>query len=132
MAVGMQKVMGVSGAESLNVAASIFMDDGSAADDQTVHRGLTESELFTIMTSAWRTSRAQSWRRTLRLRGFDRAPADGGDHDGAGDHHVIEDLHSRDRETGDRGQSGCEDREDGGEHHRRGGRRAREMGCTWR
>src|SRR5262245_30786843 len=52
MAVGMQKVMGVSGAESLNVAASIFM--GQTEAPLTIRpfiAGLTESELFTIMTS---------------------------------------------------------------------------------
>ncbi len=52
MAVGMQKVMGVSGAESLNVAASIFM--GQTEAPLTIRpfiAGLTESELFTIMVS---------------------------------------------------------------------------------
>src|SRR3954451_13601829 len=52
MAIGMQKVMGVSGAESLNVAASIFM--GQTEAPLTIKpfiAGLTESELFTIMTS---------------------------------------------------------------------------------
>src|SRR5690348_1680316 len=52
MAIAMQKVMGVSGAESLNVAASIFM--GQTEAPLTIRpflAGLTESELFTIMTS---------------------------------------------------------------------------------
>jgi len=52
MAIVMQKVMGVSGAESLNVAASIFM--GQTEAPLTIKpflEGLTESELFTIMTS---------------------------------------------------------------------------------
>src|SRR5437016_5909946 len=52
MAIGMQKVMGVSGAESLNVAASIFM--GQTEAPLTIKPclgGLTESELFTIMTA---------------------------------------------------------------------------------
>src|SRR4051812_10231758 len=52
MAIGMQKIMGVSGAESLNVAASIFM--GQTEAPLTIRpfiAGLTESELFTIMTS---------------------------------------------------------------------------------
>ena len=51
MAVAMQKIMGVSGAESLNVAASIFM--GQTEAPLTIKpflAGLTESELFTIMT----------------------------------------------------------------------------------
>src|SRR6204780_911768 len=48
----MQKVMGASGAESLNVAASIFM--GQTEAPLTIRpfiAGLTESELFTIMVS---------------------------------------------------------------------------------
>jgi concentrative nucleoside transporter, CNT family len=52
MAVVMQKVMGTSGAESMNVAASIFM--GQTEAPLTIRpfiAGLTESELFTIMTS---------------------------------------------------------------------------------
>src|ERR1700690_1881193 len=52
MAIMMQKIMGVSGAESLNVAASIFM--GQTEAPLTIKpflAGLTESELFTIMTA---------------------------------------------------------------------------------
>src|SRR5215813_4663662 len=52
MAVGMQKTMGASGAESLNVAASIFM--GQTEAPLTIKpfiAGMTESELFTIMVS---------------------------------------------------------------------------------
>jgi CNT family concentrative nucleoside transporter len=52
MAVGMQKLMGVSGAESLNVAASIFM--GQTEAPLTIKpflAGLTESELFVVMTA---------------------------------------------------------------------------------
>src|SRR5579871_3844956 len=51
-AIGMQKTMGASGAESLNVAASIFM--GQTEAPLTIRpflAGLTESELFTIMVS---------------------------------------------------------------------------------
>jgi CNT family concentrative nucleoside transporter len=51
MAVGMRKTMRVSGAESLNVAASIFM--GQTEAPLTIRpflAGLTESELFTVMT----------------------------------------------------------------------------------
>jgi CNT family concentrative nucleoside transporter len=50
MAIAMQKVMGISGAESLNVAASIFM--GQTEAPLTIKpfiEGMTESELFTIM-----------------------------------------------------------------------------------
>jgi CNT family concentrative nucleoside transporter len=52
MAVAMQKVMDVSGAESLNVAASIFM--GQTEAPLTIKpflAGLTESELFVVMTA---------------------------------------------------------------------------------
>jgi CNT family concentrative nucleoside transporter len=52
MAIGMQKVMGASGAESLNVAASIFM--GQTEAPLTIRpflAGLTRSELFTVMTA---------------------------------------------------------------------------------
>jgi CNT family concentrative nucleoside transporter len=52
MAALMQKVMGTSGAESTSVAASIFM--GQTEAPLTIRpflAGLTESELFTIMTS---------------------------------------------------------------------------------
>ena len=48
----MQRVMGASGAESTNVAASIFM--GQTEAPLTIRpflAGLTQSELFTIMTS---------------------------------------------------------------------------------
>ena len=52
MAVVMQRVMGASGAESTSVAASIFM--GQTEAPLTIRpflAGLTQSELFTIMTS---------------------------------------------------------------------------------
>ncbi|MGH9645227.1 MAG: NupC/NupG family nucleoside CNT transporter, partial [Bryobacteraceae bacterium] len=52
MAIVMQKVMGASGAESTNVAASIFM--GQTEAPLTIKpflAGMTESELFTIMVS---------------------------------------------------------------------------------
>src|SRR3984885_6124370 len=52
MAVVMQRVMGASGAESTNVAASIFM--GQTEAPLTIRpflAGMTESELFTVMAS---------------------------------------------------------------------------------
>jgi CNT family concentrative nucleoside transporter len=52
MAVVMQRVMGASGAESTNVAASIFM--GQTEAPLTIRpflAGMTESELFTVMVS---------------------------------------------------------------------------------
>jgi CNT family concentrative nucleoside transporter len=51
-AVVMQRVMGTSGAETMNVAASIFM--GQTEAPLTIRpfiAGLTQSELFTVMTS---------------------------------------------------------------------------------
>jgi CNT family concentrative nucleoside transporter len=52
MAAVMQRVMGTSGAESMNVAASIFM--GQTEAPLTIRpflEGMTQSELFTVMTS---------------------------------------------------------------------------------
>ena len=52
MAVVMQKVMGTSGAESMNVAASVFM--GQTEAPLTIRpflAGMTQSELFTVMAS---------------------------------------------------------------------------------
>lgn len=52
MAAAMLKVMGTSGAESLNVAASVFM--GQTEAPLTIRpflAGMTESELFTVMAS---------------------------------------------------------------------------------
>src|ERR1700685_2641693 len=52
MAIVMQRVMGTSGAESLNVAASIFM--GQTEAPLTIRpflADMTESELFTVMSS---------------------------------------------------------------------------------
>ena len=61
-AVVMHRVMKRSGAESLNVAASIFM--GQTEAPLTIRPYLpemTQSELMTVMTRAWRTSPAASW-----------------------------------------------------------------------
>jgi concentrative nucleoside transporter, CNT family len=52
MAVVMQRVFGTSGAESMNVAASVFM--GQTEAPLTIRpflAGMTESELFTVMSS---------------------------------------------------------------------------------
>ena len=61
-AVVMRRFMRASGAESLNVAASIFM--GQTEAPLTIRPFLprmTESELMTVMTAGWRTSPAASW-----------------------------------------------------------------------
>ncbi len=60
--------MGASGAESLNVAASIVM--GQTEAPLTIRPylpRLTQSELMVVMTRAWRTFRAASWLPTLPL-----------------------------------------------------------------
>jgi CNT family concentrative nucleoside transporter len=60
----MTKVMGASGAESLNVAASIFM--GQTEAPLTIRpflSSMTRSELMTVMTSEWPTFPAGSWLR---------------------------------------------------------------------
>ena len=67
MAIVMQTVMGASGAESTNVAASIFM--GQTEAPLTIKpflASLTESELFTIMVSGmWLTSPEPLWAPTF-------------------------------------------------------------------
>ncbi len=93
--------MGASGAESLNVAASIFM--GQTEAPLTIRpflAGLTESELFTIMISGMAhvsgaVMAAYVGGRARR----DPAPADGGDHDRAGHHHAGQDLRSPKSDT---------------------------------
>ncbi len=109
-AIVMQKVMGASGAESLNVAASIFM--GQTEAPLTIRpfiAGLTESELFTIMVSgmAHVSGRRDGGLRVVRACG-DSAPADRGDHDCARDHHAGQDHAARGGYSGDGGQSGSE------------------------
>ncbi len=52
MAVLMQRVFGTSGAESTNVAASIFMGQtGAPLTIRPFLASLTQSELFTVMSS---------------------------------------------------------------------------------
>ena len=61
MAIGMQKIMGVSGAESLNVAASIFM--GQTEAPLTIKPFLAGHDGIRAVhhhdERAWRTSRAR-------------------------------------------------------------------------
>ena len=90
MAIGMQKVMGASGAESLNVAASIFM--GQTEAPLTIRpflAGLTESELFTIMASGMAHVSGSVMAAYVKIAGVaDPAPADRRHHDRAGHHHA--------------------------------------------
>ncbi len=123
MAIGMQKIMGASGAESLNVAASIFM--GQTEAPLTIRpflAGLTR--IGTVhhhgQRHGARFGRGDGGVREDRGRG-DPASADGGDHDRAGHHHAGQDLHAGDGQAGHRGQGGRQDREDRGERDRCGG-----------
>ena len=86
IAIVMQRVMGASGAESLNMAANIFM--GQSEAPLTIRpylEKLTRSELMTVMTGGMATISGSVARglRTHRRRAG-RAYADGRDHDGAG------------------------------------------------
>ena len=96
MAVMMQKVMGVSGAESTCVAASIFM--GQTEAPLTIRpflAGLTQSELFTIMTSGMAHVSGAVMAAYVKIaHGRHQAPADRGDHDRARHHHAGEDHHA--------------------------------------
>ena len=87
---------GVSGAESLNVAASIFM--GQTEAPLTIRPYLprmTESELMTVMTvrHGAHLRRHHGGLHPVRHRGA--APADGGDHDRAGHADDGQDLRAR-------------------------------------
>ena len=86
MASVMQRVMGTSGAESTSVAASIFM--GQTEAPLTIRpflAGLTQSELFTIMTSGMaHVSGAVMAAYVLIAHVEIRHLADRGDHDVAG------------------------------------------------
>ena len=98
----MNKVMGASGAESLNVAASIFM--GQTEAPLTIRPFLprmTQSELMTVMTSGMAHISGGIMAALHRLRHRGQAPADGGDHDGARHADDGEDVRARDRNAGD-------------------------------
>ena len=101
MAIGMQKVMGVSGAESLERGGQhLHGADRSAADDPSVPG---RADGIGIVHDHDRRNGAR-----VRLgdgglcedrRRFDHAPADGGDHDRARHHHAGQDFRSRDRRS---------------------------------
>jgi hypothetical protein len=103
MAIAMQKVMGVSGAESLNVAASIFM--GQTEAPLTIKpflAGLTESELFTVMTCGMAHVSGAVMAAYVKVPARPSAPADRRHHDRAGHHHAGQDLHPGNRKAGHR------------------------------
>ena len=123
MAVGMQKIMGASGAESLNVAASIFM--GQTEAPLTIKpfiAGMTQSELFTIMASGMAHVSGAVMAAYVKVAGVEiqhlltavimTAP---------GHHHAGQDRDAGNRQAGHRGQSGDRSREDRGERDRRRG-----------
>ena len=130
----MQRVMGTSGAESTNVAASIFM--GQTEAPLTIRpflAGLTQSELFTVMASGMAHVSGAVMAAYVRDRACrDPAPADGGDHDRAGDDHARQDADAGDGQAGHGGERRHRGREAGREHHRCGARGARATDCIWR
>ena len=101
MAVVMQRVMGTSGAESMNVAASIFMGQTEApltirpflagmTRERTVHRhGERHGACFGRRDGGVRFDRARG----------DPASADRGDHDRAGDADAGQDADAGDRHS---------------------------------
>ena len=99
-AVVMNQVMGASGAESLNVAASIFM--GQTEAPLTIRPYLpemTQSELMTVMTSGMAHISGGIMAAYIAFGIEAQAPADGGDHDGARHAHDGEDVRAGDRST---------------------------------
>ncbi len=100
----MRRVMRASGAESLNVAASIFM--GQTEAPLTIRPFLprmTESELMTVMTVRHGAHLGRHHGRLHPVRHRGAAPADGGHHDRAGHADDGQDLRARDRAAGDDG-----------------------------
>ncbi len=97
-AVVMHRVMKASGAESLNVAASIFM--GQTEAPLTIRPYLpemTQSELMTVMTSGMAHISGGIMAAYIAVRDRGAAPADGGHHDRAGHHHDGQDAGAGDR-----------------------------------
>ncbi len=87
----MTRLMGASGAESLNVAASIFM--GQTEAPLTIRPFLpevTQSELMTIMTSGMAHVSGGMMAAYIALRDRGEAFAGGGDHDRAGNDFAFE------------------------------------------
>ncbi len=97
----MTSLMGASGAESLNVAASIFM--GQTEAPLTIRPFLpeaTKSEMMTIMTSwAWPARLRRNDGGLHRLRNSGQAPPRGRHHDGARNHSAGQDPRPGDRKT---------------------------------
>ena len=130
---GMRKVMKASGAETLNVAASIFM--GQTEAPLTIRPYLpkmTQSELMTVMTSGMAHISGGIMAAYI-LFGIDaQAPADGGHHDGARHADDGEDVRARDRAARDDGHGEARGRADRRQRDRRGRARHGRRACTWR
>src|SRR4029077_16064681 len=95
--------------------------DGSAAHHQTVHRrahgiGVCHGD---VPLGGARFGSGDGGLRTGGARG-DPASSNGGYHDCTGHHHAFQNLHSGNRETGDRGAGGGPGRKDRGKRNRRG------------
>ena len=89
----MHRVMRASGAESLNVAASIFM--GQTEAPLTIRPYLpemTQSELMTVMTSGMAHISGGIMAAYILFGIEAQAPADGRDHDRAGHDHDGQDA----------------------------------------
>ena len=120
-AVVMHRVMRASGAESLNVAASIFM--GQTEAPLTIRPYLpemTQSELMTVMTSGMAHISGGIMAAYILFGIEAQAPADRGDHDRAGHDHDGQDARARDRNAEDDGVGDAEGRADRRQRHRRG------------
>ncbi len=101
----MEKLMGTSGAESLNVAASLFL--GQTEAPLTIRPylpKLTRSELLTVMTSGMAHVSGGVIGGLLRVRRRGPAHPDRRDHDRTGDHPALEDADPRDRHARDPGR----------------------------
>ena len=99
----MTHLMGASGAESLNVAASIFM--GQTEAPLTVRpflNKMTQSELMCVMTSGMAHVSGEHHGRLHRVRRRGQAPAGGRDHDRAGHDPARQDVRPGDRDARDR------------------------------
>ena len=103
-AVVMAWLMGTSGAESLNVAASLFL--GQTEAPLTIRPylpRLTRSELLTVMTSGMAHVSGGRDGRVHRVRHRGPAHLDGRDHDRARRDHDVEDARARNRKARDPG-----------------------------
>ena len=120
----MTRLMGASGAESLNVAASIFM--GQTEAPLTIRPFIPEADPVRIDDDHDQRNGARFGRDhggVHRLRNRGQTFAGGGDHDGAGDDFAVEDAGAGNGNAGDvrEGRDGAA----GARHERAGGDFAR-------